>query len=471
MINTLPTQKLNTKLGLVLLALFSVLLGSLTLTGSAKADPFEMEITNSRLNLSALFKNEEVIPAPQSAGTPESPIPLPNLSQINPADITGPSADPTDWPGSFTPVACGTLVTYGYYVATDPDGNVINNITGSPTGNHIALPNTGTVQTGKVQTGPATATPAASDVKTYQVTTNGPTLNPLGFCQNPTTGTISGDVDEEGNISIQPSDWKLPLMALPNPIDPTSIVPFTLNATGEVTGTTNEAGETELSGPMEIRIRLITAPPTPDAPVAALQSYCSIPLPGITLTTGVSTPASFGFVGDPFSEGLEGPGSMSGTWRVDDDAISNGNTIYPDLTNLSNNPNRCQTVSSLTKGLGGVWLAADIAEPRPYPQARIATQGFVKKNVAVRAGKKAVLKLKIRNSGNARGTVTVRVKSNRNKKKGFDLRTKSITVTLNPGQSVRRNVVVRTTKKAKGKRAKITATLSGKSVSATVKGK
>lgn len=309
----------------------------------------------------------------------------------------------------------------------------------------------------------------------------GPTPNPNYPCDpNPASATISGSKDDSGNISIAASDFRFPIMVVTSPIDG-SPVPITLAATGEVTGTMdNGNGEMDLTGPMEARVLLLTAPATEEYPIPPLQSYCAVPLPGLSLTTGVSTPASAGFVGVPFAgDDPQGAGALTGTWKVTGESIRNGNTVYGDPA-----ADRCSSVDIATQGFGGIWLGAGVSEPPPYPQCEAPQTGtwpdcadptpFTVSSVrvspsskTVKAGQKVKLTVRVSNSGETAGSTTVRVKLSNSK--GFSLSTKSVNVSVGAESSASKTVVVSTTRKAKGKKSVVTASAGGKSGKATVK--
>jgi len=262
-------------------------------------------------------------------------------------------------------------------------------------------------------------------------------LNPVenntvagGFCPNPQNGKVNGTVDAEGKVEIAADDFKMPIMIVPNPLDG-SPVPITIES--ETVTTTNpdsnppatnterlpiagqydkETGELTLTGPLSVRVLtgLATNP---------LGSFCSVGLPNrqadgtgsgpLSLGTGVSFPLNTGFNGTEFTgaAGLEGPGAVTGTWNVTADSVSVGGA-------------NCDTVNSVSKGLGGIWLGAGVNQPAPFPtcadegkvgtwpdcaarKARLANLKVTGPRKAKR-GKRVTLKVVIRNTGDAAAT-------------------------------------------------------------------
>lgn len=285
--------------------------GSLAFAGGqAKAVPFSMDFGAGQVNLGFAFKGAEILPAPQQLG----PSTLPDLWDARATQSTPGTGTPPNSPDSFKPVGCLSQVTFTVTWAGAPG---------------TAVPNDG--QGGRP----------------------GPIPNPDFPCDpNPSDATVSGDLNlTNGQVLIDENEFQFPIMIVPNPLDG-SPVPITLASSGDLTGTADTEGNLNLEGPIEVRVLtgLQTNP---------LGSYCALPLPnrdgggGLKLTSGFSLPTSVGFNGTPFSS-LSGPGALTGTWNVTEDSISVGGA-------------NCDTVNSVSKGLGGIWLGAGIDEPAPYP--------------------------------------------------------------------------------------------------------
>ena len=385
------------RVGILLLGLALACVGALSFANSqAKAEAFSMDFDAGQVNLGFAFKGAEILPASQTLGA----TPLPDLWDARDT-ITLPGAPPAGTnanPTSFAPVGCLSPVTFGLYAALqlDGDGNPIPGglvqdprPSGVPFGGLLVQPlaNAGaasdpaggrTLAAGAIvpegQTigsinGPYPATaikwvplsvaalpPTSAPVGPG---TQGPTANPSNPCDaNPAAATVSGEIDGENNITIEPNDFRFPIMIVPNPLDG-SPVPITLATTGNLTGElTPEGGLNllDLEGPIEVRV-LTGLASNP------LGTYCSLPLPNrqadgtgsgpLKLTSGASLPVAVGFNGTPF-ESLSGPGALTGTWLVENDSVSVGGAD-------------CATVNSVSKGLGGIWLGAGIEDPAPFP--------------------------------------------------------------------------------------------------------
>jgi hypothetical protein len=181
-------------------------------------------------------------------------------------------------------------------------------------------------------------------------------LNPDYPCDpNPAAATVSGDKNANDEILISETDFRFPIMIVPNPLDG-SPVPITLMAGDDITGTVTAEGDLNLEGPIEVQV-LVGLASNP------LGEYCALPLPNrnadgtgsgpLKLTSGFSLPTAVGFNGTPF-DSLSGPGALTGTWNVTEDSVSVGGAD-------------CDTVNSVSKGLGGIWLGAGIDEPADFP--------------------------------------------------------------------------------------------------------
>ena len=404
---------------LMLLAGFAVAaMGMLALAGgNAKAAGFDMTFDKGEVNLGFAFKGADILPAPSAIPgavsnpnfNPNQPVSSTNsttvvdpqgtklfdYNSLNPATFTIPGPPPAGTnadPLSFTPLGCGTPVTFGLYLAlkepyTYPAGLISDpRPQGAATGGYYAvpIPNAGdsptyyrTIARGAIVpegqtiggvTGPYPASETVyrpiSVARLAGLLVNpgvrGPIANPLGFCANPANANVSG-VNTDGQVEIQSRNFDFPVMIVPNPLDG-SPVPITIESDGDVSGTYDEAtGGLNIAGDVEVRV-LTGLASNP------LGSYCAVPLPGYQaggynpaqprpdgeygLTTSYMLPASAGFEGTPFTNGLSGTGALTGTFNVTQDSTSVGGA-------------NCATVNSVSKGIGGLWLGAGVDQPAP----------------------------------------------------------------------------------------------------------
>jgi hypothetical protein len=284
-------------------------------TSQAQAAPFTMPLTNGQLNLGFAFKGAKIMPAPaqvQLSAPPAAPTNLPNLwNARETTNVTNPTAA---YPlGCLTPAQLNITVNPPAAV-----GPPLPACTGNPPGASVAGDLTGSAVT--ITSSPQPTTPAGPLVGLGAV----PGANP----------PVSWGL---------PSGFRFPIMIVPNPLD-NSPVPVTIAATGNVTGTFDSGtGALSLNGPIEARVLtgLATAP---------LQSYCALPLTGLSL----STTSNADFPGVPFTSGLSGNGAITGTYNITADATSVGGA-------------NCATVNQVSKGAGSIWLSNGIAEPPTCP--------------------------------------------------------------------------------------------------------
>ena len=350
-------------------------LGVFAFSGSAKAAPFSMDLTNGQLNL-GVIKDAEILPAPDRIPADNATPNLPDLWQAR---------DTTEFANPLNAAGFGCLTPVNFNFSVSP-----------PT---------------------PTATP-----------------NPAFPCgPNPDTATVSGDLTG-GAVTVQgtarpespankwglPNGFRFPTMFVLVPL--IGVVPVSVASQGNLTGTYDAGtGDLELNGPIEARF--LTGLTT-GLPTSPLGSYCALPLEGLTL----STTSNADFPGVPFDQGIAGPGALTGTYNITEDATSVGGAD-------------CATVSlaGFSKGPGSVWVSAGIPEPpvcpefttgippdcEPIPcpegfegnepdcvklQAKI-TKVTVKGPSKVKKGRKATYKVRIKNSGNAKATgVRIKVK-------------------------------------------------------------
>ncbi len=232
---------------------------------------------------------------------------------------------------------------------------------------------------------------------------------PGGSCGlNPPNATVSGDINEIKDITIEANEFQFPIMVVPNPLDG-SPVPVTIASTGQVTGSFDDvSGNLVLSGPIEAQVLVgLTTNP--------LGQYCALPLVGLELETR----SNDDFPGVPFTEGFSGEGALTGTYNITDDSTPVGGAD-------------CGTVNSVSKGLGSIWVSNGIEEPPVCPEfttgippecepipcpagftgnepdcvqlkARIGSV-TVSGPSNIRKGKPAKYTVRIRNAGNAQAT-------------------------------------------------------------------
>ncbi|MCO5314601.1 MAG: NEW3 domain-containing protein [Solirubrobacterales bacterium] len=273
-------------------------------------------------------------------------------------------------------------------------------------------------------------------------------------------GEIKVTVDGSA-ASVTAANFKIPAVWVPKPGDPNTHVPILVKAPNGLTGTFDSGtGALDLTG--DLRISVVTG-------IGATPPYletCNIDATGVKWSTGLNpvTP------GVPFTtpQGLDGNGAISASWS--------------DLPNgTEDNGGDCSTVNAVIHDTGAIWFSNGIADPPPAPVCEPPLEGLwpdceeppappvVKKakitkvavsNGKVKAGKKVKLTVKVTNKGDAAAkNVKVTLKSSNKQVKIA----KSVTIkNIAPGKTAAVKVVVKTTKKAKGK-ATITAKAAGKS--------
>ena len=408
--------------------------GVFALAGSAKAAPASMDLTNGQLNLGFAFKGAEILPAPASVQLAAPPAPPTNLPDLWDARATTTTVNP------FSALPAGCLTPALLNITVNPPTAVGVNPEAPCNGN------------------PAAAT-VSGDLDGTAVTIPGSVDSGLGAVPGANPSTSWG----------MPSGFRFPIMIVPNPLDG-SPVPVSIASTGNLTGTFDAGtGALSLAGPIEARV-LTGLASNP------LGSYCALPLVGLTL----STTSNDDFPGVPFDQGFDGPGALTGTYNITEDATSVGGAD-------------CGTVNSVSKGLGSVWVSNDIAEPPVCPEfttgippvcdpipcppgfsgnepncvqlkAKIGTF-TVSGPSKLRKGKAVTYKARIQNSGNATAT-GVRLKAT-----GRGIKFNTPVGTINAGITRTVNLRVRPARTGKIKATfQVTSNNAGsKSISRTVR--
>ena len=104
------------------------------------------------------------------------------------------------------------------------------------------------------------------------------------------------------------------------------------------------------------------------------------------------------------------------------------------------------TVQNVTGDL--TCIVSNTRKPPPAKKANFSKLVLKPKKKKVKAGKKVKLKVKVTNSGNKRGTATVKLTSSAKKKARVQ---KTIKVTVGPGRTATKAFKVSTRRKKKGK--------------------
>jgi hypothetical protein len=218
---------------------------------------------------------------------------------------------------------------------------------------------------------------------------------------------------------------KFPYMGMDHPAEAGLKIPvtFRLNPPG-LTGTYDrQTGAVRLEGSIDIVV--ITGQgasfPLPDGlvdsavPPLGLLARCRIP----DLPVSLSTENELPYRGSPFASGLSGDGAIAMMWNTVPAAVSE-------------NGGDCDTLNVITAGYGGLWLSHGLSEapfarrpaptcsedpavcPKPDPEpsgsANITGIRFVPAKRFLRPGRKATLRLRVTNSGDAPARVAVRLR-------------------------------------------------------------
>ena len=295
--------------GIFVLSVIVACLGGFTLAGSAKAEPFSMELTNGEINLGTSFFDEEVLPAPAQSQilAPPNPIsPLPDLWDARDTVSMVNTSSTLPW-GCLSPSLLDITTSPSVDVGPNPEAPCESN--------------------------PATAT-VSGDMTGNAVTIEGSADGGFGDIPGTSPPTSFG----------LPSGFRFPILMVPNPLGGTEI-PISMASTDDLSGTYDpDSGALSLDGPMEARVLTGLG-------FNPLGSYCALPLVGLTL----STESNSDFPGVPFTSGIEGDGALTGTYNVADDATSVGGA-------------NCGAVNQVSKGPGSIWLSSGIEAPPECPE-------------------------------------------------------------------------------------------------------
>ena len=393
--------------------------------------PVQIQLNDGLLNLGAAFVGKEVLPAPSRL--PGSTSDLPNWWDITDS-LVATGADPANNNVCSNPVAAG---------GANPNAQF-------PCGGNPAF--------GLIQ-----ATGA------------------VGSVWNPTAGTITlGRVVPGGTFNSQPVnlDVRFPIMQVPSPTTG-GPVPITLAASGIVTGqyssstgavTLTPAPGTSFEARVLVGLGISAANGGPQP-----FTYCKVPLPGLTLSTGTGE-GSKGFPGTPFVGGLEGTGALQGTYTVADNSTSVQQTLAGTNTAAGTEALAAcaSAVDLVIKGDGGLWFGNRVTPPvceegqiGTYPDCTDPKANISKVQVtggsSVKKGKKLSLTVKVTNSGTADESVKLKVWSSSG---GVASVTGSVTVSAPAGGTGTKKVTVKGKKKGK---TTISATNGAKTGSKSVK--
>ncbi|MFM9053469.1 MAG: hypothetical protein ACKOQ5_01150 [Solirubrobacterales bacterium] len=398
---------------------------------SATQAGFQMQLNNGLLNLGAAFVGKEVLPAPAKLGTTT----LPNWWDI--VDSIAATA-------------------------------------GAPTTTNVC-----TSATSAVGGNPNVAFPCGSN-PSYALIRG---VNNGASNWNPTTGAITlNQVLPTGGgapwAEAFNADVRFPIMQVPSPTTG-SPVPITVAATSAVTGTYDSTpGALTLTPPTDngLQARVLVGLGIP-ASAGGPQpfTYCSVPLPGLTLSTGAGS-GSKAFAGTPFTAGLGGLGALQGTYTVADNSTSVTQAGLSGAGAVAATQALAQCASAVDlviKGDGGLWFGNRIDPPvcaegqiGTYPDCTDPKADITAVKVTggakVKKGKKLSLTVKVTNSGTADESVKVKLWSS---SAGVASVTGSATVEAPAGGTGTKKVTVKGKKKGK---ATISATNGAKTGSKKV---
>jgi hypothetical protein len=281
---------------------------------------------------------------------------------------------------------------------------------------------------------------------------------------------LSG-TEEGGQLSFpasQNTGLAFPYMGVDHPVEQGLKIPFTFRLKGPgLTGTWDPtSGAATLEGTLDIIV--ITGQgssfPLPDSfddvgvPSLGLFARCRFS----DVPVSFSTSNLYPYAGRAFSGGFGVDGVLSTFWRSLPDPVSE-------------NGGDCDQVRSVTFGVGGVWLSNGIADaefqlpplptcendptlcPEPEPAASITGLRLAPKSRTARQGRRIVLRLGVKNSGDAAAErLVVRLRSS-NRRVRVPTR---IVMVVPPGEIAIRRLAVRVGASARG-RSVITATAAG----------
>ena len=411
------------RLGIFAVAIAVACAGMFGLASSkAEATPtqagFNMQLNDGYINLGAAFVGQKILPAPAKLG--ESTV-LP------------------DWWDIVDSIAAISSAPTTTNVCTSPDA-----ASGAANAN--------------------TLFPCGTNPGNALIRAN----NSTGSTWNPTTGAITlGRVLPTGGGAPWSEalnlDVRFPIMVVPSPLDGDPI-PITLAATSAVTGTRNPTtGEVTLT-PADangLAARVLVGLGIPSSAGGPQPfTYCSVPLPSATLSTGANTATNAFTSGSPFTAGPEGSGALQASYTVSADStpVTQAGLSGAGAAAAAAALEQCGNVNLVSKGSGGIWVGNRTDAPvckegeiGVYPDcvvpeaniSKIAVTGSSK----VKRGKKVSLTVKVTNSGTADKSVKVGIFTSQS---GLVKAPGSVTVNAPAGSTGSKKITV-TAKKKKGK--------------------
>jgi hypothetical protein len=273
---------------------------------------------------------------------------------------------------------------------------------------------------------------------------------------------------------------QFPYMHVLSPTDNTLRVPFTfrLRPPG-LSGSYDAAtGRTELNGAMDVYVVVgLGATPNPLSPAdvavppLGLFGRCKLPNVPVSFSTETKSP----FTAERFTGGFGVNGALTTAWEDVPQAVPEN--VTPEQEEL------CGSLNTIIHGEGGIWLSNGITSPVPQPvpeptcaddlrycpvptYVAIERTKLTPRKKAVRRGKKVKLKVTVRNAGTRDAKrLKVRLRSSNRRVKV----PKRLTMKVPAGSSASKTVRVKVKRKAKGRKAVITASAGGMSGRATLK--
>ena len=439
------------RLGVLLLGLAIALAGTLAFAGSqAKAVEKTITFDNGKVNLGFAFQNRDILPAPQAIpGTvsnpsfnPNQPVsaenspttvsptgtPLFDINALNPATFTQPGSPLTQPVNSFTPIGCGSAVTFGIYFAVragqtpSPSSIIWNPAEGNPFGKLLGQPLANAGLPGaapyyRVLPAGAILAPGSPDVTFANpfAAVPGQPANITLTAPYPATNTLwqpyaasGGNVTNPASIFPQGLGGTTPFTGtagLRAEANPLGYCPNPANGTATVDETA-EGGITGTSEDFEMPVMIVPNPldqsPVPitleapegltgeidsatgevriDGPMQVrvltglasnpLGSYCALDLPG--REPGGFNPSQpipdngFALTTTYALPTAQGYAGTPFTTGLEGDGalVGTWNTTE-DATSVGGA--NCATVNSVSKGFGGIWLSSGVDEPAEFP--------------------------------------------------------------------------------------------------------
>jgi hypothetical protein len=301
--------------------------------------------------------------------------------------------------------------------------------------------------------------------------------------ENAITMVLNGALDADGSFVAKKEDFNFPTQSIDTGV--VGVIALEIDAVSDITGTYNrDSGAFSAELPLRLFVN-----------AGDLGVQCEISPLNIPVST--SGTKDFGTAEDPNNLSgapyVNGNGSLLGSWTGVglDDVKDVGDTP----------PGTCASIIGLLIGEegssfdGSIWLggtsevtgtpdcptgqvgtppncvdpscpAGQVGTPpnceKPLAPGKVGSVTITKK-VVVKKGKKAKVKITVKNVGGKVLSGKIKLKSSNKQVKV----PKSVAVKIQPGKKVTKTVVVKTTRKAKGK-AKITASIGGKKAVAKV---